>query len=362
MPPPHTTAVAFFRRHHPLIATMPFFASQDKQPKIASRPATSLLRRFNDIYKASTPASSSVVPKPQCTKIRTNALFDFDQSMTVSLFSLDTPGSQRDSSGDSESNSSRSDASSSRQTLELSPASPAAYVPPRRSHIEPLRPALKQTTSWNSTSTSTRSSTHDLHVSFVIPTRPDPTTFAMHPLFEYTHLDHAPISCDILYPPSSRSILDRSTRATIPYEMLDEPATEPALCTQLVLKSELFPWEIVVRPNASNACTSPTKSGRYPLARRRPITNLDVLFALYDALEERVTEDEWAALGSRSRTQRKISRAYEQRCIKLSGGWETGVRRIDWLDGRTRLVGVEMALPKDGTASETATLIFQTPA
>ncbi|KAJ6473499.1 hypothetical protein DFH09DRAFT_1343529 [Mycena vulgaris] len=343
---------------------MPFSASQDKQPKTPSRLATSLLRRFNDIYKASTTASSSVVPKPQCTKIRTNALFDFDQPTTVSLFSLDSPGSQRDSSGDSESNSSHSDASSSRQTLELSPSpsSPSASVPPQRSQIKHLRPALKQTTSWNSSSTSTRSSTRDLHVSFVIPTRPDPTTFAMHPLFDYTHLDHAPISCDILYPPSSRSILDRSSRAAIPYETLDEPATEPALYTQLVLKCDLFPWKIVVRPNASNACTLPAKSGRYPLTRRRPITNLDVLFALYDALGERVTEDEWAALGSRSRTQRRISRAYEQRCIKLGSGWEIGVCRIDWLDGRTRLVGVEMALPKnDGGASDTGTLIFTTP-
>ncbi|KAJ7093510.1 hypothetical protein C8R44DRAFT_835440 [Mycena epipterygia] len=162
----------------------------------------------------------------------------------------------------------------------------------------------------------------------------------MHPLFEYTHLDHAPISCDILYPPSSRSILERSTREPIAYETLDEPATEPVLYTQLVLKCDLFPWEVIVHPGASNICASSTKSGRFPFARRCPITNLDVLFALYDALAERVTEEEWARLGQGSRSQRKISRAYEQRCVKLGGGWESGVRRIDWLDGRTRLVGM----------------------
>ncbi|KAJ7469302.1 hypothetical protein B0H11DRAFT_1731526 [Mycena galericulata] len=188
----------------------------------------------------------------------------------------------------------------------------------------------------------------------------------MHPLFEYTHLDHAPISCNIAYSPSSRSILDRCTRVPIPYDTLDEPATEPALYTQLVLKCELFPWEVVVRPNASNAHpSSPTKSGRtFPFTRRHPITNLDVLWALYDTLEQRATDEEWAGLGQRSRTQRKIARAYERRCVAHGGGWEAGVRRIDWLDGRTRLVGIEIQAQhlKDKEGAGAARLIFKSPA
>ncbi|KAJ7112180.1 hypothetical protein C8R44DRAFT_632288 [Mycena epipterygia] len=134
------------------------------------------------------------------------------------------------------------------------------------------------------------------------------------------------------------NIIDRSTRAPIPYEMLDEPATEPTVYSQFILKCDFFPWGVIVRPNASGA--SPAKSTRFPFTRRPPMTNLDVLFALYDALSERVTEEEWAQLGQRSRAQRRISRAYEQRCIKLGGGWEAGVCRIDWLHGRTRLVGI----------------------
>ncbi|KAJ6566198.1 hypothetical protein B0H19DRAFT_940217 [Mycena capillaripes] len=47
-----------------------------------------------------------------------------------------------------------------------------------------------------------------------------------------------------------------------------------------------------------------------------------------------------------------------QRCIKVGGGWEAGVRRIDWLHGRTRLVGIEMV----GVASNVATLVLKTPA
>ncbi|KAJ7778017.1 hypothetical protein DFH07DRAFT_730798 [Mycena maculata] len=184
----------------------------------------------------------------------------------------------------------------------------------------------------------------------------------MHPLFEYTHLDHAPISADLSYSPSSRSVLDRRTHAAIPYDTLDEPATEPALYTQLVLKCELFPWEVVVRPHVSNACLSPTKTARFPFTRRRPITNLDVLCAVYDTLAKCVTDEEWARLGQRSRAQRRVTHAYEQRCIKLGGGWESGVRRIDWLDGRTRLVGIGMTPSKNGVASGTATLVFKTPA
>ncbi|KAF7333741.1 hypothetical protein MVEN_02330700 [Mycena venus] len=303
-----------------------FFASQEKQATSSSRPATSLLRRFNDLYKPSA-ARSSLIPSSKSGKTsRTKkTLLSLEQPVRVSLFPLGTEAIRRNSSGDSESNSSHSDASSSRQTLELLPSLEASPLrSPVHPHIKPLRPALKQTTSWNSTTT--RSSTHDLHVSFVIPTR----------------------------------ILDRSSRAPISYETLDEPATEPAVYSQLVLKCELFPWEVVVRPNAAGS--SPVKSARFPFTRRRPVTNLDVLFALYDALSERVTEDEWTRLGHRSRAQRRISNAYEQRCIKLGGGWEAGVRRIDWLDGRTRLVGIEMPPSKNGSASTVATLVFKTPA
>ncbi|KAJ7927838.1 hypothetical protein B0H13DRAFT_1598268 [Mycena leptocephala] len=116
----------------------------------------------------------------------------------------------------------------------------------------------------------------------------------------------------------------------------------------------------VVRPNASGA--SPAKSARFPFTRRRPVTNIAVLFALYEALYECVTEEEWAQLGQRSRAQRRISRAYEQRCIKLGGGWEAGVRRIDWLRGRTRLISIEMVPSTDGVASNVVTLILKTPA
>jgi hypothetical protein len=44
-----------------------------------------------------------------------------------------------------------------------------------------------------------------------------------------------------------------------------------------------------VRPNASGA--SPAESARFPFTRRRPVTNIAVLFALYETLYECVTEE-----------------------------------------------------------------------
>lgn len=40
--------------------------------------------------------------------------------------------------------------------------------------------------------------------------------------------------------------------------------------------------------------------------------------------------------------QLKVTKAYEKRCMRMGGGWERGVRRIDWLGSKTRLVGVEV--------------------
>ncbi|KAJ7078033.1 hypothetical protein B0H15DRAFT_1001789 [Mycena belliarum] len=342
---------------------MPFLSAQDKYPK-PSRAASSLLRRFNDLYRpsTSTTVSSATKSKPESTKAP--SLYQFDPPVHVSLFTLDNQELLRDFSGDSESNSSHSDASSSRQTLELTPVAetrPSAYLAPAHPHIKPLRPALKQSTSSSASSAPFPHSASPLHVSFATLPRPDPdpTHFTMHPLFQYTHLEHAPISCDLLYAPSPRTVLDRSTRAPIPDAALDAPATEPPLYAQLVLQCPLLPWNIVVRPGAAAPAPAPRRG--YPHTRRRPITNRDVLAALHAALRQRATPDEWAALGARTRAQKRITRAYERRCVQLGGGWETGVRRVDWLDGRTRLVGIAR---KDGAAPGpgTATLIFKTPA
>ena len=78
-------------------------------------------------------------------------------------------------------------------------------------------------------------------------------------------------------------------------------------------------------------------------SRRAPaISNLDVLYAVHATLMTPVTPEEWESLGHGSRAQQKVTKAYERRCTRMGGGWEGGVRRVDWLGEKTRLVGIEV--------------------
>ncbi|KAH0826812.1 hypothetical protein J3R83DRAFT_5236 [Lanmaoa asiatica] len=119
-----------------------------------------------------------------------------------------------------------------------------------------------------------------------------------------------------------------------------------------------FPWPVVVGPSTS----SPSGTGfhvggsSHKSSRSSNITNLDLLYSLHTTLLTRVTPQEWEALGHGSRAQRKVTRAYEKRCTKMGGGWEGGVRRLDWLHGKTRLIGIEVE--KHGNGHSTGKLVF----
>ena len=85
----------------------------------------------------------------------------------------------------------------------------------------------------------------------------------------------------------------------------------------------------------------------------------DVLHAVYNTLVQAATPEEWEALGKGSHAQRKISRAYDRRCRSLGGGWEGGIRRVDWLGEKTRLIGVEVDYKASG--SGVGNLVFGRP-
>ncbi|CAK5270436.1 unnamed protein product [Mycena citricolor] len=345
---------------------MPFpsFLHHDKQPARGA----SLLRRFNGLYKPPPTLGSLLAPKTSKKMGKqSSTLFELAQPVCISL----APRTSQDSSiYESSSSSSHSDASSSRQTLELArpvsetSAPPEACASPQRAQMRPLRPALKQG-SGRFKSSSQRASTQDLHVSFLLPSRPDqddePSALSFHTLFAYTHLDHAPLSYDIAFPPSKQTILRRGARDPIPIEVLDEPATEPPMYTELVLHCAHFPWDIVVHPHTAIEAPASRRCGpRMPPRRRKtPITNLDVVCAVHDALSGRASGDEWGRLSTK--VQRRISRSYEARCVQTGGGWDAGVRKIDWLEGRTRLVGIEM-VPVKNSGQPRAMLVFKTPA
>ncbi|KAK0466668.1 hypothetical protein IW261DRAFT_1613076 [Armillaria novae-zelandiae] len=132
------------------------------------------------------------------------------------------------------------------------------------------------------------------HVSFANPNRPE--AVHMHPLLASSRHHPAP----------------------------NMPATDPAKPDQLVLRSNKLPWPVVVHADG------------------KTVTNLDLLFAVHRTLSTRVTHREWEVLGHGTHAQLKAARAYETRCKKLGGGWDGGVRRIDWLGEKTFLIGVEV--------------------
>lgn len=162
----------------------------------------------------------------------------------------------------------------------------------------------------------------------------------MHPLLAYTRLHHAPLEYDVTFTPSARTVLDRTTHTAIPSHTLAEPATDPPTpsSARLILRSHKFPWTIVVTDSSPRFTVGPAKYRSKALV----ITILDLLYAVHTTLLTQVTPEEWESLGHGSRAQQKVTKAYERRCTRMGGGWEGGVRRIDWLGEKTKLVGVEV--------------------
>jgi hypothetical protein len=136
---------------------------------------------------------------------------------------------------------------------------------------------------------------------------------------------------------------------------LAQPATEPpiAASSRLVLRSPKLPWVVVVGPIGAPAGTGKAKSSA-------ALTNLDVLYALHTTLMTCVTPEEWHSLGEGSRAQRRVALAYKERCTRMGGGWEGGVRRLDWLGSKTHLVGVEIDKSSEGDEN-VGRLVFGQP-
>lgn len=164
----------------------------------------------------------------------------------------------------------------------------------------------------------------------------------MHPIFVHTRLQRAPIVYDVMFTPSARTVLDRTTQSAISSYTLNEFATDPPTpsSSRLVLRSPKLPWPVIVGFSTPHNSMSP--SNRVIRAIEKTITNLDVLYAVHTTLLRSVTPGEWEALGHGSRAQQKVTKAYEARCIRMDGGWEGGVKRIDWLGSKLRLIGIKV--------------------
>jgi hypothetical protein len=154
--------------------------------------------------------------------------------------------------------------------------------------------------------------------------------FLMHPFLSYTR-HHAPISYDIAFTPSARTVVSLTLHSPFSAVILAQPATMPAY-SRLVLRSPKLPWVVVVWPIGSLPSF---------LIGKVALTNLDVLNAVHSTLMTCVTPEEWYSLGEGSRAQRRVAEAYKERCTRMGGSWE-GVRRVDWLGSKTHLVGIEV--------------------
>ncbi|KAJ3783260.1 hypothetical protein GGU10DRAFT_273910, partial [Lentinula aff. detonsa] len=155
----------------------------------------------------------------------------------------------------------------------------------------------------------------------------------MHPIFATSSSNSvAPILYDAARSPSRTSVQNGEA---VPAHVLAEPATDPPTSGKLVLRCDRFPWEVIVTAGCAGSSSTPSST-------RPQVTNNDVLHAVYHTLRAPVLHSEWNTLDSDRSTQRRVSRAYQ----RLSGGAEEtgegkeGVRRVDWLMGRTRLVGI----------------------
>ncbi|KAH9968499.1 hypothetical protein BGW80DRAFT_1461889 [Lactifluus volemus] len=177
--------------------------------------------------------------------------------------------------------------------------------------------------------------------------------FHMHPLISFTRHHHAPISYDIAFTPSARTVVDRTIHAPVPAVTLAQPATEPPIpaSSRLVLRSPKLPWDVNVGPIGSPPTFFIGKGGeKHKTKSSVALTNLDVLYAVHTSLMTCVTSEEWNSLGEGSRDQRRVAEAYKKRCTRMGGGWEGGIRRLDWLGSKTHLVGVE--IDKSGEGGE----------
>ena len=153
----------------------------------------------------------------------------------------------------------------------------------------------------------------------------------------------------------------------LPAVTLAQPATEPPIpaSSRLVLRSPKLPWVVVVGPIGAPA----SKGGDQQQQQQRKaaakssaaLTNLDVLYAVHATLMTCVTPEEWHSLGEGSRAQRRVAEAYKQRCTRMGGGWEGGIRRVDWLGSKTHLVGVEIEKGADEGGENVGRLVFGRP-
>lgn len=219
-----------------------------------------------------------------------------------------------------------------RRVRVLDPITNAVHSP-----AEPSPPSSPRTPSPTLSESTASSLTAPPTPQSLFSTMPLPASkLQIHPAITYTGMP--PYLCfDLAFPPSYLLVPDSPTLGSdyssassrsfesINLSLLSEQATYPA-SPSITLLTEALPWSI----------TATTKSTF--------VTVYDVLQALHSSLRLQVTRKEWASLSRAS--QDVIATSFHKRVdgftdrLKREKQLGKGVRRLDFLVGRTRLYGI----------------------
>ncbi|KAF9783810.1 hypothetical protein BJ322DRAFT_881242 [Thelephora terrestris] len=214
------------------------------------------------------------------------------------------------------------------------------------SFAEPLPPLSSRTPSPTLSESTASSSTPPMTPQSLFTTAPLPSPMSpIHPAI--THRGIPPYLCfDLAFPPSyllvsespsfgsgRSSTSSGSTGSVSNLLLLSEPAICSAFST-IILLTEALPWSVTVT------------------ARSTFVTLFDVLQSLHSSLRRQVTKAEWASLPRAS--QEVIAASFHKRVggfsdrVKRDKQSKKGVRRLDFLVGRTRFFGISAFGEKPG--------------
>jgi len=123
---------------------------------------------------------------------------------------------------------------------------------------------------------------------------------------------------------------------------MQEPATHPPLTRLRIICDAIPNWPIDLEFRQANATPyspySPNQFAFQQQAPPAPISLADVLIAVHQAMHRRITHEDWAKLNRHD--SRAITKAYIKRCGMSEYEKSQGVKRVDFLLGRTRMVGL----------------------
>ncbi|KAK1235024.1 hypothetical protein PQX77_001761 [Marasmius sp. AFHP31] len=166
-------------------------------------------------------------------------------------------------------------------------------------------------------------STHDLFVRR--PSQQEHSKSGVHELIGYSHTPT--LNFDVTLPISALTSRFQSLSSLL----LAEPAVKPAV-SSLVLTTHHLPWSITIYPS----------NGYYVSVR-------DVLDAIYHALRKNVSHQEYQSCHDKLRVNEAYQCRYDRIRDYASSREEKagGVKRVDFLCGRTRFMGISPTSKRD---------------